>query len=251
MKKLFFAVLFFASSSAISAPIPLTEIVNNTQPTYNGSWAVRDGLRDAYDGLQTLRNYGSLSVSREVFTLEDIFSYGIYDSFTNNTGSVINQTIQYYTNLGSDGQPYISSTTDYTSTTNEIELGRDPAVALTFGNNQWTLDNLNILSLGSAAIYLNYDLTVDVGETVSLLTFSSLYLDSVANSMNDLNNAELTALALSLDPISQGVSSRMVNNAINYSDKHSDVKSVPEPGSLALLFLGLTGILFSRKKKLT
>ncbi|SNC68145.1 PEP-CTERM protein-sorting domain-containing protein [Marinobacter sp. es.048] len=246
MKKLFFAALLFASSSAISAPIPLSEIVNNTQPFYNGFYAVNDGLRDAYDGFQRLENYGSLSVSREVFTLEDIFSYGVYDSFTNNTGSVINQTIRYFTNLGSDDQPYVSSTTDYTYTTNETQLGRDPAVAFTFGKNQWTLDNSEFLPFGSAFTYLYYDLTVDAGETVSLLTFSSLYLDSVANSINDLKNAELTALALSLDPISQGVSSRMVNNAINYSD----VKSVPEPGSLALLFLGLTGILFSRKKKL-
>jgi len=249
MKKLLISALLFAAGTTQATPINLSEYVNKTLPTYDNTYAVNDGLNDAYDGFQRIYDYEVFAVSRQVFTLEKIFSYGVFDSFTNLTDNEITQTIRYYTNLGSDGQSYISRSAPFTYTTNEKQLGRDPAVAFTFGNNQWTRDNAKFVASSSDYTNIFFNLTVGAKQTVSLLTFSSLYLDDQYNALEDLDNAERTALALATDPTAHGVSSDMVNNAINYSPVNTaSISPVPAPASTALLGLGLAALGFMRKK---
>lgn len=83
------------STSVNAASVALAEIQNFTLDPYVSGHSVQDGLADAFDGAHFLYDFGNLDVARTVSTLEDIRTYSVLDTFTNNTGFDFNGTLRY------------------------------------------------------------------------------------------------------------------------------------------------------------
>ena len=184
-----FAII--GTTAADATPISISEIVNVDDDTSTGS-QIGDGLADAFDGYGDLANLGGLSISRRVDTLESTFTYRFLEEFTNNTLGTINTTIAFGGNLGSDGGENIARSDSFSHITfqdfnnddvpdqnNPPSIGccsNDPVLSFVFGNNAFTISNISITDTAND-FDLAIDLTVDPGETVSLLFYVGLLLD--------------------------------------------------------------------------
>lgn len=237
MKKLCYSlslVLVFGFASGVKGDLlPLEEIVNlTTSSPFNG---IGDGLDDAFDGSFVINNLNGLDFARQIDTFEDIRTYRVFDSFTNNTGSSIATTITYNTNLGSDGGEFVVTQGPTQTITFEDFSGDgspvgefDPVLAFTTGNNQFTIDNA-VADVPSGSYIISYDVTVDVGETLGLLQFASLIKDDTDRS-NDVFLATTQSNALFASPRFDGLSSSQIQTIANFN-----ASAVPEPTAATIL----------------
>lgn len=267
MKKLLFAVILSSFAGfANAAAIPLEDIVNYEQTNYiEGQSAVSNGLNDAFDFYGGLAGFGSLDVNREVFTHESIFSYGIFDTFTNNTNDTITQSVMYSVDLGSDGGNVVNKyeAPFFIIASNESDVSRpagdanDAAVSFLRGNNMWSINNGTPFfessgnSLANPQGYVwGYNITLAAGESLSLLNFATVYQDEVQiDAQDDLNSAY--SISQQLFDLNAGIASleSYYNEAINFSgDFVTPPQAVSEPSMIVLSALMLAGLIRRRVK---
>lgn len=268
MKKLLFAVILSSCAGfANAAAIPLDDIVNFEQTNYvEGQSAVTNGLNDAFDFYGGLTGFGNLDVSREVFTHESIFSYGVFDTFTNNTNDTISQFVMYNVDLGSDGGNVVNKMEApfFIIANNESDVSRpagdanDAAVSFLRGNNMWAIDNGSPFFESTGSSFANpngyiwgYDITLAAGESLSLLNFATVYQDDVqVDPQDDLNSAY--DISQQLFDLSAGIASleTYYDSAINFSGNFiAPPQEVSEPPMIVLSALILAGLIRRRVKQ--
>ena len=199
---------------------------------------VVDGGNYAFDAFG-FYNAGTegLSQNRQVELLSGNV-YRFFDTFTNTGSSRVTTTLNFFGNLGSDGDELVSvngaglivSCTD----DGAGSCTGQPVLALVSGNN----------GLGQAAITpdrynVRYTVSLDPGQSLSLLNFAFLASDLNGPTAEDQALAAATGAQLLNAPRLEGLSAQQVAGIANYT-----VSPVPEPASglLALAGLGLLGL---------
>lgn len=242
------------SSFSNAGLLDLNEIVNSQN---SSGVIVSDGLADAFDGFGRITDLNGLSLFSQVDTLESDHTYRFYEQFTNNTTSQISTTISFGGNLGSDGGENIvrsdsfshitfedfnnDGIPDTNPTPNTSCCNNDPVLAFVFGNNLWTSSNISV-NQNRDDLYFNIDLTIDAGESVSLLFFSTLKLDN-DNRASDIQSAISSADNYISNPNYTGLTSSQQDRIANFS-----VTSVPEPSTFAIFALGMIGLVLRKFK---
>lgn len=220
-----------------------------TTDTYNQPLgAVFDGGNGAFDAFGFYNaGVGSLTQQRQVDLLSGNV-YRFFDTFTNNTGATITTTLNFFGNLGSDGDELISFNSGGLIVSCEDDWsgacgGGDPVLALVSGNN----------GLGQAAITpdrynVSFTVTLQAGQSLSLLNFAFLASDVNGPTAADVVLAKNTGLALLNAPRLDGLSAAQIAGIANFT-----VPAVPEASSWAMLVagLGVVGMLRARARRET
>ncbi|MEM9586961.1 MAG: Ig-like domain-containing protein, partial [Planctomycetota bacterium] len=217
-------------SASFDTPVSLGRTLfdaENYRWDFSSTASVNDGSSDAYDGGMRLEGFqsvssgfsdasgrslrfapstvASLTSERLVYVPSNDTFARFIDVFTNNTSTAITQTISYRTNLGSDGGTVVVATDNGDSTVSTDDRwiltddstnnGNDPAVAHLFGG----LGGIqpDTLTRSGDNVNWSYDLTVQPGETVSLMSFAvqNFDRDSAETKTRELSNLEGNALA--------------------------------------------------------
>jgi hypothetical protein len=240
------AAALCSATQLSAAPLSLLEIVNTT--TSSTSALVVDGLHDAFDGAFSVSGLGGLTIDRRIDTLESIRTYRVLDIFSNNTASPITTTVNYSSDLGSDGHEFVVEEGPYRAITFQdfnndgLPFAEfDPVLAFTFGNNAFAGDN------GTGDVIVNgfslfYDLIIEPGEAIGILQFATLIKDDTDRS-GDVSAATMRSDALIASPDLSGLTTEEIASISNFS-------TVSEPRTLALLGIGLAllGIARHRRK---
>lgn len=219
-----------------------------TRSDFRGTAA--DGGYDAYDVMGSLSNLGSLTAQRRTETLSSLNMQRWFDTITNPTQSTISTTVYWWGNLGSDGYQSMVGQNDF-SAVNVDDLGFDPSIAFVWGNNDFARDQMSFnfydapdsYGISRDWVHVAIDLTLEANESTSLLFYTFLARDLNDRSA-DTQLALDTAAGLVQDPFLTGLSSSEIAGIRNFGSV-----SVPEPGSIAMLGLGLAGVFLSRKRK--
>lgn len=240
----------FTAASDICDAAGFCDNASYIGPLNGNAGIVVDGGYDAFDGYGFVRNpdgnpySGLFTVSRQTELLTGTNTYRFFDTFTNNTGSTINETIRFYGNLGSDGNENIvfSNSGAIVTCDSPTCTGYDPALALVFQNN----------GFGSGAVSFNafdayYNLSLGAGESVSLLSFAYLVRD-MSNRSGDLALAVAGAQDLYNNPNVSGLTQAQQNRIVNFD--LGGPGGVPEPATWAMLVLGF-GVLGSGMRRRT
>lgn len=191
-------------------------------------------------GLNTRVRYDALSVAGAA-TLRTLIT------LTNPSGSTINVSAAWVTNVGSDGSTQVIATssgdtlyttadrwiiTDDASTiagdpTNTFVLAGPGAVVTPSGASQTVF-----AAAGTEGVLSTFNLSIAAGATQSLLFFNQMSPTSSAA------QAAVSVFNTLLDPggpLAAGLSAGQLATVVNYG-------VVPEPSSLLLCGLGLTGV---------
>ncbi|WP_422017080.1 PEP-CTERM sorting domain-containing protein [Roseateles sp.] len=205
---------------------------------------VVDGGHLAFDAFGFYNSgVGSLGQARQVELLGgNVFRF--FDTFTNTGTTAVTTTLNFFGNLGSDGDELVSHnggglivscTDDGTS-----QCTAQPVLALVSGNN----------GLGQAAITpdrynVRYTVSLAPGQSLSLLNFAFLASDADGPTAADVSLAQATGLALLSDPRLEGLSPQQIASIANYT-----LSPVPEPANWMLALAGLAGIgLWQRRSR--
>lgn len=199
---------------------------------------VVDGGNNAFDAFG-FYNAGTdgLSQTRQVELLSGNV-YRFFDTFTNTGSTPITTTLNFFGNLGSDGDELVSvnSAGLIVSCTDDGagSCTGQPVLALVSGNN----------GLGQAAITpdrynVRYTVSLAAGQSLSLLNFAFLASDLNGPTADDQALAASTGAQLLAAPRLEGLSEQQIAGIANYT-----VTPVPEPASwlLAAAGLGLLGL---------
>jgi hypothetical protein len=204
--------------------------------------AVVDGGNGAFNQFG-FYNQGTagLSQTRQVDLLSgNVFRF--FDTFTNTGTQALSTTLNFFGNLGSDGDELASTTQGGLIVTCQDDgngaCTEDPVLALVSGGN----------GLGRAAITpqrydVSYAVTLAPGASLSLLNFAFLARDVAGPTAADLALAFDTGRSLLSAPRLDGLRAQQIAGIANFS-----LQAVPEPGSLALALVGL-GLLGGRFRR--
>ena len=218
-----------------------------TTPLYNQPLgAVFDGGKGAFDAFGYYNGgVGSLTQERQVDLLSGNV-YRFFDTFTNNTGTSITTTLNFFGNLGSDGDELISFNSGGLIVSCEDDWsgacgGGDPVLALVSGNN----------GLGQAAITpdrynVSFTVTLQAGQSLSLLNFAFLASDVNGPTAGDVLLAQGTGQSLLSAPRLEGLSAQQIAGIANFT-----ITPVPEASTWAMLVagLGVLGMLRARSRR--
>lgn len=216
----------------------------NAQPSNRPLGSVADGGYDTFDnfGFWT-GGTGGLTLSRQVELLSGN-TYRFFDTFTNTGTAAISTTVNFFGNLGSDGDELVSTATGGLIVSCQDDgagaCTEDAVLALVSGNN----------GLAQAAITpdrynARFALNVAAGQSVSVLNFAFLARDEAGPLASDTALAQTTGAALMAAPRTEGLTDAQVARIVNFA-----VSAVPEPSTWAMMMLGFaaTAITIRRRR---
>lgn len=264
---IFMTSMFRLSIAAVAALLPFTaeaaqfqagaDIFNGTgygssytgvggtvQPS--GAWlgSVADGGYDTFDNFGFYNSgVSSLTLNRQVELLSGNV-YRFFDTFTNNQSTRVTTTVNFFGNLGSDGDELISYDAGGLMVSCEDDGAGacidDAVLALVSGNN----------GLGSQAITpdrynVRFALDLAPGESISLLNFAFLARDEDGPLDSDVDLAIATGQSLLAAPRLEGLSAEQIARIGNFN-----IAGVPEPSTWAMLIagFGVTGAALRRRR---
>ncbi len=218
-----------------------------TAATYAGAGngllgAVTGGIGNTFDAFGFYnKGLAGLAVSRQTELLSGNV-YRFFDTFTNTSGARIQTTVNFFGNLGSDGDELVQTPAAgvMVSCRGDADTlsfcDSDAVIALVSGNN----------GLGQAAITpdrYNVAFTLDVaaGQSVSLLNFAYLAMEQGGPTDADVTRAVTTGQSLATAPRLEGLTNAQVARIANFTS------AVPEPSSWALMLAGFGMIAASRR----
>ncbi len=216
----------------------------NVQPGNRPLGSIADGGFDTFDNFGFYNTgTGGLALSRQVELLSGN-TYRFLDTFTNTTGAAIRTTVNFFGNLGSDGDELVAlSAGGLTVSCQDDGDGNcieDAVLALVAGNN-----GLAQVAVTPDRYNARFALDVAAGQSVSLLNFAFLARDEAGPLASDVTLARATGQALMAAPRLDGLSATQVAGIVNFS-----VSAVPEPAGWAMMLTGLgaTGIMLRRRR---
>jgi len=194
---------------------------------------VVDGGNGAFDAFGFYNSgVNGLGQTRQVDLLSgNVFRF--FDTFTNTGATTVSTTLNFFGNLGSDGDELVSRQQSGLIVSCENSgagsCGNDPVLALVSGNN----------GLGHAAITpdrynVSYAISLNPGQSLSLLHFAFLARDENGPTADDVTLADTTGQALLTAPRLEGLSAEQASSIANYT-----LAPVPEPATWAMAALGL------------
>jgi hypothetical protein len=207
-----------------------------TTPMFNQALGqvIDAGTHGAFDAFG-FYNGGTegLSQTRRVELLSgNVFRF--FDTFTNNGTQAVNTTLNFFGNLGSDGDELVhhaqgglivSCEDDYTGA-----CGNDPVLALVSGNN-----GLGTATISPDRYNVAFTVSVAPGQSVSLLNFAFLASDENGPTALDVSLAQSTGFSLLQAPRVEGLSAAQLATVVNYAP-------VPEPSTWALMLVGVAAL---------
>jgi hypothetical protein len=202
-------------------------------PLYNQALGqVVDGGNGAFDAFGFYNSgVGGLSQTRQVELLSgNVFRF--FDTFTNTGSSSVTTTLNFFGNLGSDGDELISVAKPGLMVTCEDDwsgqCGSDPVLALVSGNN-----GLGQASITPDRYNVSFSVAVKPGESLSLLNFAFLASEMDGPTAADVALAQSTGQSLLYAPRLEGLTSQQIASIANFA------APVPEPSTWGLMALGL------------
>ena len=172
--------------------------------------------------------------------------YRFFDTFTNNTGATITTTLNFFGNLGSDGDELISFNSGGLIVSCEDDWsgacgGGDPVLALVSGNN-----GLGQASITPDRYNVSFSITLQAGQSLSLLNFAFLASELDGPTAADQRLAKATGQALLNAPRLDGLTAAQIGSIANFN-----ITPVPEASSWAMLMagLGVMGVLRVRSRR--
>ena len=216
----------------------------NVQPSNRALGSIADGGFDTFDNFGFYNSgTGGLTLRRQVELLSGN-TYRFLDTFTNSTGAAIRTTVNFFGNLGSDGDELVSYAQGGLTVSCEDDgdgnCTGDAVLALVAGNN-----GLAQVAITPDRYNARFALDVAAGQSVSLLNFAFLARDEDGPLASDVDLARTTGRALIAAPRIDGLSAAQVATIVNFT-----VTAVPEPASWTMMMIGFgaTGAMLRRRR---
>lgn len=213
-----------------------------TTPLYNQALGqVVDGGNGAFDAFGFYNSgVGSLAQTRQVELLSgNVFRF--FDTFTNTSAANVTTTLNFFGNLGSDGDELVSTPRAGLLVSCEDDgagnCGSDPVLALVSGNN-----GLGQASITPDRYNVRFSVTLKPNESLSLLNFAFLASDVDGPTAADLLLAQSTGESLLNAPRLDGLSAQQVVTIANFTSP------VPEPSTWLMMAMGLGLAGLSRRR---
>lgn len=215
-----------------------------TSPSNEALGWVVDGGNGAFDAFG-FYNSGTagLTQTRQVELLSgNVFRF--FDTFVNTGSQAITTTLNFFGNLGSDGDELVHDNQGGLIVSCEDDwsgqCGYDPVLALVSGNN-----GLGIASITPDRYNVSFSVSIAPGEALSLLNFAFLASDENGPTAEDVALAQATGLDLLNAPRLEGLSAEQLATLANYTLTNE----VPEPSSMALMLAGLAALGWRVRRK--
>lgn len=256
------AFIALAAASLFTTAADATQFVivpdiiggTGTPPSYKGPsvqggnlGVVNDGGRDAFDGFGFYNATGGLAFSRQTEAFMDQNLFRFFDTFTNTSSERVVQTVTFYGNLGSDGRTrQVAGGSGYSVTCEYVTAcAADPVVATIYGNN-----NLGVQTLNGEYLSIDFTLTLDPGQSASLLNFAFLASDTNGTNASDVALAIERAHQLVANPMLAGLTDEQLRRVANF-DLGLPAAAVPEPASWALMIGGFAVVGSAMRRRQT
>lgn len=195
-------------------------------------WVV-DGGNGAFDAFG-FYNSGTdgLDQTRRVELLSgNVFRF--FDTFTNTGAAAATTTLNFFGNLGSDGDELVHAASSGLVVSCESDGAgacvNDPVLALVSGNN-----GLGQTLLTPDRYNVSFTVTLAPGQSLSLLNYAFLASDTAGPMASDVVLAQATGQLLLTAPRLEGLSAEQIAGIANYS-----ISAVPEASTWAMLAMGL------------
>ncbi|KQU55674.1 hypothetical protein ASG67_05920 [Sphingomonas sp. Leaf339] len=212
-------------------------------PSNRAFGSAQDGGADTFDNFGFFNSgLAGLTLSRQVELLDgNVFRF--FDTFTNTGRSAISTTVNFFGNLGSDGDEIVSTNSAGLIVSCQDDgdgnCTEDAVLALVSGNN----------GLAQAAITADrynarFMLNVAAGESVNLLNFAFLARDENGPLASDVTLAQTTGAALLAAPRTDGLTATQIGRIVNFS-----VSAVPEPASWMMMIAGFGAIGIAMRRR--
>jgi hypothetical protein len=213
------------------------------QPSNRPLGSVADGGADSFDNFG-FYNSGTtgLAQTRHVELLAGN-TFRFFDTFTNTGSTAIRTSVNFFGNLGSDGDELVSVARNGLIVTCQDDGAglcvEDAVLALVSGNN----------GLAAAAITpdrynVRFALDVAAGQSVSLLNFAFLARDEAGPLASDVTLARTTGEALLAAPRTEGLSAAQIAGVVNFRA----ASAVPEPTTWAMMLLGFAAMALALRR---
>lgn len=212
----------------------------------SGQWlgAIQDGGADTFDNFGFYNSgVGALTLTRQVELLNGNL-YRFFDTFTNTSAARIQTTVNFFGNLGSDGDELVSYAKGGLMVSCQDDgagaCTDDAVIALVAGNNglaQQTItpDRYNV----------RFALDVAAGQSVSLLNYAFLARDENGPTLADVALAAATGQSLLANARTEGLTGAQLGRVVNFS-----AGALPEPATWLMMIVGfgLAGVALRRRR---
>jgi hypothetical protein len=222
------------TASSYNGPNAGTAVVFGGSSSTDLRGVSQDGGSDAFDEFGWVANIGALSlnVHSDLITPANIFRWLV--TVTNNTGSTINQTINFVGDYGSDSATTVqSSGPTYRVTSDNGPF--DPVVGFVWGNNATALGFTITTGSGQQGapnerVSVGIPVSLAAGQSAGYL-FMAFLADDTTTRTGDIALATSTTQALLNTPNLTGLSANEINSIRNFGVS----AVVPEPSTFALM----------------